>query len=62
MVQARIIVSDKHYEYLRQRAQEQGASLDQVVSEIIEADLAWHLKLADDPISELIGRIDDSLR
>jgi FtsZ-binding cell division protein ZapB len=59
MVQMQIAVSDEHYRYLQQRAQEQGASLDQVVSELIEADVAWQQKLADDPMRSLFGQIDD---
>lgn len=59
MVQMQISVSDKHYEYLQQRAESQGVSLDQVVSELIEADLAWQQTLANDPMRSLIGQIDD---
>jgi hypothetical protein len=59
MVQMQIAVSDKHYRYLQQRAQNQGASLDQVVSELIDADLAWQQMLLDDPMRSLFGQIDD---
>jgi hypothetical protein len=59
MIQMQIALSDKHYQYLQQRAQSQGASLDQIVSELIEADLAWQQKLANDPMRLLIGQIDD---
>lgn len=61
MVQMQIAVSDEHYQYLQQRAQKQGASLDEVVSELIETDLAWQKKLTDDPIRSLFGQMDDSL-
>ena len=60
MVQMQISVSDKHYQYLQQRAQDQGASLDQVVSELIDADIAWMQTLAEDPMRALFGQIDDS--
>ncbi len=59
MAQVRIAVSDKHYQYLRQRAEHQGVPLDQLVSEIIEADMSWRLKLENDPMSRLIGQVDD---
>jgi hypothetical protein len=61
MVQMQISVSDKHYQYLQQRAQNQGASLDQVVSDLINADIAWQQTLAEDPMRSLFGQIDDSL-
>jgi len=60
MVQMQIAVSDEHYQYLQQRAQKQGASLDEVVSELIETDLAWQKKLTDDPMRSLFGQMDDS--
>jgi FtsZ-binding cell division protein ZapB len=60
MTQVQIEVSDKHYQYLQQRARKQRASLDQVVSALIEADIAWQQTLADDPMRSLFGQIDDS--
>lgn len=60
MIQMQIVVSDKHYHYLQQRAHSQGASLDEVVSELIEADLAWQQLMANDPMRSLIGQISDS--
>ena len=59
MVQMQISISNEHYQYLQQRAQKQGASLDKVMSELIEADVLWQQKLADDPIRSLFGQIDD---
>ena len=60
MVQMQISISDEHYQYLQQRAQQQGASLDQVMSELIEVDILWQQTLAGDPIRSLFGQIDDS--
>jgi hypothetical protein len=60
MIQMQISVSDKQYQYLQQRVQEQGASLDQVVSELIDADIAWQQTLADDPMRSLFGQINDA--
>jgi hypothetical protein len=60
MVQMQISVSDEHFQYLQQRAQKQGASLDQVMSELIEVDILWQQTLADDPMHSLFGQIDDS--
>jgi hypothetical protein len=60
MTQVEIEVSDKHYQYLQQRARKQRVSLDQVVSALIEADIAWQQTLADDPMRSLFGQIDDS--
>ncbi len=60
MIQMEIAVSDKHYQYLQQRVQDQGASLDQVVSELIDADIAWQQTLANDPMRSLFGQIDDA--
>jgi hypothetical protein len=59
MVQMQISVSDEHYQYLQQRAQKQSASLDQVLSELIELDILWQQTLADDPMRSLFGQIDD---
>ena len=59
MVQMKISVSDEHYQYLQQRAKNQGASLDQVMSELIELDILWQQTLADDPMRSLFGQIDD---
>jgi hypothetical protein len=55
MVQMQIAVSDEHYQYLHQRAQKRGASLDQLVSELIEADIAERQTQTDDPVIALIG-------
>ena len=55
----KISVSDEHYQYLQQRAKNQGASLDQVMSELIELDILWQQTLADDPMRSLFGQIDD---
>jgi hypothetical protein len=60
MVQVQIAVSDEHYEYLQQRAREQGASREQVVAELIEAEIAWSRLLAGDPMRSLIGWVDDA--
>lgn len=60
MIQMHIIISEDQYHYLQQRAQKQGASLDQVVSELIAADIEWQHTLADDPMCALFGQVDDS--
>ena len=60
MTQMQIELSDEHYRYLQRRAQEEGSSPDQVMSELIEADILWQKTLADDPMRSLFGQIEDS--
>ena len=60
MAQMQIVINDKHYQYLRQRAQKQNMSLNQVLSELIEADIVWQQKLISDPMQALFGQIEDT--
>jgi len=59
MITLQLSISDKHYHYLKRRAERKRQSLDLLVSELIDADLTWEELLASDPITELIGTIDD---
>lgn len=58
-VNVQISVSNEHYQYLKQRAERIGATLDALLSEIIEAEIVWQQMLASDPIQSLIGQIGD---
>jgi hypothetical protein len=60
MAQMQIVINDKHYQYLQQRAQKQNMSLNQILSELIEADIVWQQKLISDPMQALFGQIEDS--
>ncbi len=59
MIQTQITLSDKHFRYLQQRAQNQGSTVDQIVSDLIEVDLNWQKRLYTDPMRKLIGQIKD---
>ena len=59
MIQLEIALSDKHFAYLEKLQQEKGGSLNEVLSDLIEADLAWQQLIAHDPITALIGTIAD---
>ena len=59
MVQLQINVSDEQYQYLQQLVQKQGASLDQIVSAMIETDIAWQQTLSKDSMRSLFGQIED---
>jgi hypothetical protein len=60
MVQMNVTITDELYDYLQERARSQGMSLDQVVSDLLAADLAWQRSLAEDPMRSLFGQIEDS--
>jgi hypothetical protein len=61
MAQVQLTVSSEHYQYLKQRAESQDVTLDSLLSEIIEADIAWQETLSSDPMHSLIGQINDNL-
>ena len=60
MTHLQIVISDQHYQYLQRRALTQNSSLNQILSELIEADIVWQQKLASDPIQTLFGKIEDA--
>lgn len=55
MIELHIALSDEHYQYLQQRAQKLGTSLDRVVSELIESELAEQQVQAEDMLLDMIG-------
>ncbi len=56
-----IKLSNRHYQYLQQRAMNENDALNDVLAEIIETDIAWQQTLKTDPVALLIGQIDDTL-
>ena len=54
-----INVSHQHYTYLHQQASDQGKTIETLLSEMIEAQIAWQKTLVEDPIYQLIGQMND---
>ncbi len=55
-----IAVSNRHYQYLKQRAANENDTLNDVLAEIIEADIAWQKTLNTDPVASLFGQVYDA--
>jgi len=45
MMQLQISFSEKHYRFLQRQAQSQGTTLESLLSEIIDAEIAWQKAL-----------------
>ena len=56
-----IALDEKQYRYLQQQARNQGTTVEGIVADLIDADIAWQQALADDPVAALFGEISDTL-
>lgn len=60
MTQLQIQISNQQYQYLQQRVAREKTTLEKVLFDMIQADMAWRQQLKTDPITALIGKINDS--
>lgn len=60
MVEVHLPLSDAQYRYLQQRARIKGTTVETVVADLIEADIAWRQAVETDPVAALFGEIDDT--
>jgi hypothetical protein len=49
MMHLQMSISDKQYQYLRHQANSRGQSVDALVADWIDAEMAWQETLAADP-------------
>jgi len=61
MVDLYLSLDEEQYERLRQRAHDQGISIEHLVIELLADVDAWRKDLEDDPVAQLFGQIDDPL-
>jgi hypothetical protein len=59
MMEVHLPLSDSQYRYLQQRARAKGTTVEHIVADLIDADIAWRQALEGDPVAALFGEIDD---
>lgn len=61
MVALKIVLDEDQYRRLKQRAHGQGVSVEELVTELLDELDEWQQALANDPVAELFGQLDDRL-
>jgi hypothetical protein len=61
MMELHLPLDEKQYRYLQQRARARGKTVEDLVADLIDADIAWQNDLISDPIASLFGEISDTL-
>ena len=59
MVHTTVHLKEEQYQYLAEQAAATQRSVEDVLSEIVEADIAWRQTLASDPVAQLFGAVSD---
>ena len=61
MVDLYMSLDEEHYNRLQQRARHDGISVEHLVVEMLAEADEWRRELEEDPVSELLGQIDDPI-
>ncbi len=61
MIDINISLDEAQYHRLEHRARQEGISIEHLVQEMLAEVDAWRDELEDDPITALLGQMDDPL-
>jgi hypothetical protein len=59
MVHTTVHLKEDQFKYLTERAAATQRSVEDLLSEMLEADIAWRQALASDPVAQLFGSVSD---
>lgn len=57
MVDTTVHLREDQFQYLTEQAAATQRSVEDLLSEIVEADIAWRQTLANDPVAQLFGTV-----
>jgi hypothetical protein len=59
MIQATVHLKEDQFRYLAEKAAASQRTVEDLLSEIVEEGIAWRQALADDPVAQLFGTVND---